>query len=163
MADKFQDSLASGIHQKLGLLAGEWEGTTQTWFEAGKAEDEASISCTIRPVLNGMFMLHEYNSTFKGKPISGMAIIGYSIGNAAYQCAWIDSFHMGTGIMFSTGGESEKLLSVLGSYGGEGIPEPWGWRTEIDMLTNNRIIITAYNISPSGESVKATETIYNRK
>ncbi len=163
MSDKFQQSLASGIHQKLSLLAGEWEGVTQTWFEPHKVEDESVISGTIRPILDGRFMLYEYSSSFKGKPTSGMAIIGYSIGNAAYQCAWVDSFHMGTGILFSTGGETEKLFSVLGSYGGAGIPEPWGWRTEIEMLTDKRMIITAYNISPNGESQKATETIYNRK
>ena len=161
--DKFDTSLASGIHHQLSLITGEWEGTTKTWFEADKVEDESSIKGTMRSILGGRFILHEYESFFKGSPTSGLAIIGYSISSGTYQCAWVDSFHMGTGILFSEAKAEEKLFSVLGSYGGPDIPEPWGWKTEIDLISNDNMIITAYNISPEGESVKATETLYNRK
>ena len=79
------------------------------------------------------------------------------------KMAWIDSFHMGTGIMFSQGKNSDKLFSVLGNYGGAELPEPWGWRTEIELKDRDTMIVTAYNISPEGEEAKATETIFHRK
>lgn len=163
MKNKFQVSLEEGIHRRLNDLAGEWMGNMQTWLEPGKLEEETSIEGNIRTLLEGRFILHEYQTSFKGAPVAGMAIMGYSIDTAAYQCAWIDSFHTGTTIMFSEGGESAKLLSVLGSYSGVDIPEPWGWKTEIEQLTQNRIIITSYNITPKGESAKAIEIVYNRK
>ena len=100
---KFEDSMASGIHHQLSLLAGAWEGKTTTWFEPDKVEDESAIQGTMKIILGGRFILHEYESSFKDKPISGLAVIGYDFSSSAYQVAWVDSFHMGTGIMLSTG------------------------------------------------------------
>lgn len=77
--------------------------------------------------------------------------------------AWVDSFHMGTGIMFSQGSKPGKLFSVLGNYGEPGTPEPWGWRTVLELRDSNTLVITAYNITPAGEEGMATETVFSRK
>ena len=100
---KFESSLESGIHQKLNQLSGSWEGMTKTWFEPDQLADESPMQGTIRPLLDGRFMIHEYQGMISGKPFKGIAIIGYDLGNKEYQCAWIDSFHMSTGILFSSG------------------------------------------------------------
>lgn len=151
------------MHYRLGLLVGQWEGTTKTWFEPGVLADESPMQGTMKAVLDGRFIMHEYQGSLHGKPFEGIAIIGYSMSNEQFECAWIDSFHMGTSIMFSEGNATDKLFSVFGSYGGKELEQKWGWRTEIEMQENNRLMITAYNISPDGEEAKATETVYNRK
>jgi hypothetical protein len=51
---------------------------------------------------------------------------------------------------------------VLGSY-----PDPtggpdWGWRTEVDLIDNDHLVITAYNILPDGMEARATEATLTR-
>jgi hypothetical protein len=160
---KFVTSKEIGVHSRLMQLAGHWEGKTQTWFEPGVLADESVMKGQIRPVLDGRFMLHEYSGSLNGKPFSGIAIYGYELSSGKFQTAWIDSFHMGTGIMLSQSLPNSEVFDVKGSYAsGEEDTEPWGWRTEVILKDNDTLVLTAYNITPEGEESIATETIYKR-
>ena len=76
--------------------------------------------------------------------------------------AWVDSFHMSTGIMFSEGDAADKF-SAFGTYfTGPDTPR-WGWRTELEQLDDDNIVITAYNVEPDSADQIATETRYTRK
>ena len=164
MNGKFEASKSSGAHFQLSKLVGEWKGTAKTWFDPNKLEDESPVSGTMKLMLDGKFILHEYQGSFGGEPLTGMAIYGYHLELEKFQCAWIDSFHNGTAIMFSEGNKGEKDISVLGSYTYV-TPEAeqhWGWRTNIELISDDEIVITAYNISPEGQELKATETIYRK-
>ena len=159
---KFEMSLENGPHYQLAQLCGSWEGTSRTWFEKDVLADESSIKGKIIPILGGRFVMHQYQSNLQGKPLEGLAIIGYSFPYERYQTAWVDSFHMGTGIMFSEGDATSDGHSVLGSYGGGGMPEPWGWRTTVEVLSADHIVLTAYNIEPGAAPERATEINYRR-
>ena len=164
MSQKIETSKTSGAHFQLSRLEGKWEGSTKTWFDPAKVEDESPVSGTMKLILDGLFIMHEYKGSFGGKPLTGMALIGYNLDTEKFQCAWIDSFHNGSAIMFSQGNKKASDISVLGSYAYV-TPETeqyWGWRTNIDIISDTEIVMTAYNISPEGEEAKATETVYRK-
>lgn len=165
MTIKFETSIEDGIHAQLNKMAGNWEGLARTWFQPDVIADESPVSGTIRPVLAGRFLLHEYEGSFAGKPLQGIVIYGYDLNTGGFQSAWIDSFHMGTGIMFSQQAKPGGDFSVYGSYQVM-LPEEqqeWGWRTDILLESENTLIITAYNITPDGTESKANEIIYKKK
>lgn len=164
MSEKFQNSKDKGIHFQLGKLEGEWEGTAKVWFEPGDPVDESPVRGNMRLILDGRFIMHGYKGSFGGKPLEGLAIYGCNLETGKIQASWIDSFHTGSAMIFSEGKKGDDKLAMLGSYAYV-TPETeqhWGWRTEIEILNDDDLKITAYNISPGGEEARATETWYTR-
>ncbi len=160
----FEESMQpGGRHHALGQLVGSWHGTTRVWFEPDKVADEAPIRGTIRAVLGGRFVQHEYETTFMGEPQHGLALYGWHIERKCHEAAWIDSAHTGTQLMFCEGSKEDLRLAVLGHYGGHDDGAPWGWRTEIVLDGDDRLVITAFNISPQGDESRAVETVLTRE
>ncbi|BDA77639.1 hypothetical protein LPTSP3_g05690 [Leptospira kobayashii] len=160
--EKFELSKKEGIHKELASLAGEWKGRMFTIFEKGKIANEADVSGTMKLVLGGRFILHEYKSSFGDDPIEGIAIYGYHIDRKKFESAWIESFGMGTAIMFSQGTHSDTEISFLGHYEDPSSDSKWGWKTTIQKIDENQILIVAENFSPEGREAGGVKIIYHR-
>lgn len=159
---KLAISKENGPHSRLARLVGIWKGTTSTWFEKDILADESPMQAKITLVLDDRFINIDYLGSLDGKVFEGKMLWGYNLGTQQCECSWIDTFHMGSGLMHSIGSETGNGFRVLGSYGGEGMPEPWGWRTELEIVNEDQFTLTAFNISPEGEEAKATETVFHR-
>jgi len=147
----------------LKSLVGSWEGRCQTWFEPGKLTDESTVKGEIHPILDRRFLRHTYTGSMQGKPRHGEETIALNTVTKRYQISWIDDFHMNYAIMLSEGEATERGFVVKGKYDTAPDTPPWGWKTVFDLIDDNHLTITAFNITPDGQEAKAVETKYTRK
>lgn len=149
-------------HRFLAQLAGSWTGISRLWLEPDTLTDESPVVGSIQLILDGRFALYLYQGTIEGEPQHGMFMVGYNTTTDQFESSWVDSFHNNTAIMFCVGRATDSGFSVLGSF-----PDPtggpdWGWRTELEVLDEDHLVITAYNIDPEGNEAKATEARLSR-
>ena len=156
------EKLSGSPHHLLAQLAGGWSGTSKLWLEPDTLTDETPIVGNIQIILEGRFALFLYQSSIEGEPQHGLFTFGYNTLLDRYETSWVDSFHNNTAIMFCTGNATDNGFSVLGSYPNpEGGPD-WGWRTEVELVDEDHLVITAYNINPEYGEAKATEAKLTR-
>ena len=149
-------------HHFLASLAGGWTGTSKLWLEPEKLLDEAQIIGNIQLILDARFALFLYQTSVEGETQHGMFTFGYNTTLDRYEATWVDSWHNNTGIMFCVGHAIENGFQVLGSYPDPAEGPDWDWRTEVELVDNDHLTITAYNIDPEGAEAKTTEAKLTR-
>jgi hypothetical protein len=159
--EKFADSLESGTHAALSKLTGNWKGIAHTYFDPGVLADSSPVEATFRPVLGSRFMMMEYQGALQGKPLEGLAIIGFYMLKREYTVAWIDTFHTGTLLLISQGKKSD--LDVMGYYSDPSGGPDWGWRTTIEQANENQFTLRHFNVMPDGVEALAVETVFEKQ
>ena len=146
----------------LESLVGAWEGPCQTWFEPGKLADESRVKGEFQFLPYGRFIRHTYEGTMQGKPRHGEETLAFNSVTKRFEVSWVDSFHMNYAILFSEGEATPHGFAVKGQYDWPDSP-PWGWKTVYELIDDDHVTITAYNITPDGQEGKAVETVYTRR
>lgn len=163
----FEASLADGGHRRLARLAGEWSGSTRVWFEPdGPPTEPEPQHGSMRVVLGGRYVVHEYTCGNADGETQGIALLGLHLDEGAYEGAWIDSMHTGSNIMYSTSPVDQSpamAFSALGSYGDGAGGTRWGWRTVIEQPDDDTLRITMFNVTPEGSESRAVKTLYARQ
>lgn len=143
-------------------LIGEWQGTKLLYFspppEPPAATSPSKLSVT--PIAGGNFLQFNYDWTYEGDEQTGVLLFGCDEQNAA-SAAWVDSFHMSSKIMFSTGTAANGSVDMLGAYAAPPGPD-WGWRIAIRSVSKDELQIVMHNISPEGQEDLAVQIDYTR-
>lgn len=131
-------------------LKGHWLGKASIWLkpDGGLSESELIGSEEIPDKA----VILRYNWNFESIEHFGLYVV-----SSTGPVAFCDSFHTNGDIMHC---EPVEDNTVIGHYQfGE---EKWGWRTRFEFPNATELIISAWNVFPSGEEVIATRAEYSR-
>ena len=163
------EAMGGGVlapHQRLARMAGTWEGVCRLWFERDMLAAETTQRGTLRPVLGGRFLQHDYVWAFDGRNCAGVALFGFHVDGRRWESTWADSFHTGSAMMYSVSApqESPERIELIGSYpeGGATHGPHWGWRTRLEQVDDDRLQITMGRLSPDGDETTVVEVAYVR-
>ena len=138
--------------ESLAALSGRWAGTS-TLQDPNTGKPEASPSTlTVTPILGGRFVRLDYTWGYQGKPQEGSLLVGCDPAAGTVSGHWIDTWHMGRGVLTCAGRTDDPTLSLRGSYAAPPGPD-WGWRIELTPSAT-AIRLVMYNIWPAEQGGK---------
>ncbi len=140
---------------------GQWQGTKNLYLEPPTALTSPS-HLAVRPVAGGSFLQFDYDWIYEGETQSGVLLFGFSDASNVANAAWVDSFHMSSGIFSCTGTALDRSARLLGSYPAPPDPD-WGWRITLHSVSADALQIVMHNISPAGQEDLAVQADFTRR
>ncbi len=147
------------------LLActGQWSGTSTLQDPFTHKPVESASSLTATPILDGRFIRLDYTWIYDDRPQEGSLLVGYDPHTNMATAHWIDTWHMGHGVMALAGVRLETGgVDVRGTYAAPPGPD-WGWRIILTPADESRLRLTMHNITPAGLEEPAVEAFYRRE
>jgi hypothetical protein len=146
-------------HPPLMALAGSYRGAVTTYLDPSAPPERSEGELHATALFGGRWLRLEQLGTVMGKPHAGEMLLGFHEDAAQFEATWVDSFHTGSAMMFSTGpARADGVVAVTGSYAAG--PERWGWRTELHL--GDELVVRCVNIAPAGDEHPAIEARWTR-
>ena len=150
-------------HEFLHKLVGEWEVESK-WRMSPEEEFVPSKATVSRKlVLNGLFLMEEYEDRSEKQPFSGMGILGYDKVAKEYTSNWFDTMSSAT---WSSTGQIDNQRKTIAFHGGGSCPMTGGKKvidSEFSMIDEETQTYKMYDISPDGTRFVSMQLTYKRK
>ncbi len=150
------------IPNSVTSMVGVWRG--ESLLNLSESPDELKLfesesTLTVESDPNGAFAVVRYTWAHDGVAQYGCIVLAGDENSDSLTGAWTDSFHQATAMMPLTGtGFESGELDIKGNYT---FPEygDWGWRIVLSRSSAS-LLLTMFNIEPSGEETWAVKAVY---
>jgi hypothetical protein len=149
-------------HRLLDRMAGNWKTVTRYWMAAGVEPVESDGTSQRKWVLDGRFLMEEFDGGNLALPFRGLGLFGYDNFEKKYTSAWVDT--MNTSILTNLGDydKAGDLVNFIGQY-----KDPWtGIRKKERGITRftskDRHRLEIHITEPDGKEFKMLEITYTR-
>jgi hypothetical protein len=119
-------------------------------------------TAVIKLVMDGRYMLEDFQGTSMGMPFTGHGINGYDNQLGKHVGTWIDN--LGTGIMTTVGtcDADHKTINFVATGSDPMSKTTRTWRGVAHEDSANKRSFTMYDKSPDGKEFKMMEIVYDR-
>ncbi len=157
-----EGSPALSALDELVSRVGTWTGTNRLRDPSMNVSDDSPSTAALSPLVGGKFVRMDYTWSYQGAPQEGSLLIGYESGPAVVTAHWVDTWHMGEGVMALRGtSDTDGSITVHGTYAAPPGPD-WGWRIDLLPGDDSALRLVMYNITPDGQEELAVEADYAR-
>jgi hypothetical protein len=101
-------------HKALEPLVGTWSASVRCWMEPGAEPTVSSGKARVTWILEGRFLLEDFQGEFLGQPFQGMSITGYDNAKQQYNSVWLDDMHTSMFVSHGEAGTGSRLFTFAG-------------------------------------------------
>lgn len=150
-------------HKLLDRLAGSWETRTRYWMAAGVEPVESAGTSERKWILDGRFLMEEFDGGNLALPFRGLGLFGYDNFEKKYTSAWVDT--MNTSILTNLGDydKASDVVNFIGQY-----KDPWTGvkkkeRGVTRFVSKDEHTLEIHVTEPDGKEFKMLEITYTRR
>lgn len=150
-------------HAFLASMVGSYDVASKFWMDPSAPPMETTSKYRAHMVMDGRYLVEEYEGEMMGQPFNGMSLTAYDNGAQRFVSVWIDN--MATGIMTMHGEVNDDHSEI--SWHGE-VTDPVSRQTQ-KIRSVTRIVSPTertyemFMVMPDGSLFKSMETRHTKK
>jgi hypothetical protein len=163
MMAKMQEMGSPGPnHKHLERFVGTWKVESKFWMDPRGEAQASTGTAKTKWVLDGHFLMEEFEGTAGGQPFKGIGMTGYDNFKKKYVSTWADS--MTTAIMMQLGTADSAAKTY--NYSGETDDCMTGKRKTVrsvcKVINESKHTFEMFDTGPDGREFKNLELTYTR-
>ena len=155
-------AMPSTQHRLLDRLTGRWNTLTQYWMAPGVEPVESKGASERRWILEGRFVLEQFDGGNLALPFRGLGLYGYDGFEQKYTSAWVDTLN--TAIMSNLGiyDKTNDVVNFVGQYGDSLAGLKREIRGRMRFLNEDKHQLELQVVDSDGRKFKMLEITYTR-